>query len=255
MKRTNLANSIPDDYFSNWLEYCEKNRKNHLKYLGKIERITPIEAQRIHHSVQEFQLGEASEGLQLIKHAQRWSQKIDHPDYIKIIKLFIGEENRHSRYLAEFLKSQNLTLGTESFTDKAFRAIRNSFGLEMSIRVLAAAEIIATIYYPCLRMATSNEYLKSICLRITEEEIEHVKFQMQNLAALNIEKNEILFRFSNLLHLFFILGTSIMILPIHSPVIQSKYGNNPINFLKVVIGETKKYLSLIKQLRERLILP
>ncbi|NEP43608.1 MAG: hypothetical protein F6K35_32040 [Okeania sp. SIO2H7] len=253
MKRTNLANSIPDDYFSNWLEYSEKNKENHLKYLGPIEKITPAEAKKIHKSIQEFQLGEASEGLQLIKHAQSWSKKINNPDYLKIIKLFIGEENRHSGYLAAFLKSQDLSLGKKSFTDKAFRTTRNLFGLEVSIRVLAAAEIIATIYYPCLMVATSNEYLKSICTRITKEEIEHVKFQMQNLAALNLNKNEIWFRFSNLLHLFFILGTSIIILPVHLPVIQSKYGKNPISFLNAVIGEAQKAMALIKKSRDLLV--
>jgi hypothetical protein len=61
--------------------------------------------------------------------------------------------------------------------DNAFRSIRGLAGLELRMRVLATAEVLAMPYYQALREATASPLLQAICGRILEEEAMHLRFQ------------------------------------------------------------------------------
>src|SRR3954451_4250087 len=50
-------------------------------------------------SVQEFQLGESSEGKHLMACARRHAAAVNDPAYVEALGLFIAEENRHARDL------------------------------------------------------------------------------------------------------------------------------------------------------------
>src|SRR6516165_5376567 len=98
-------------------------------------------------SLQEFQLGESSEGRHLLESATVYSVGEHDPLYRDVMKLFIGEEQRHARELGRFLTLAGIPLIRRSWPDTAFRWLRHRAGLEISITVLLTAEIISKVYY------------------------------------------------------------------------------------------------------------
>src|SRR5262245_35240751 len=54
-------------------------------------------------SLQDFQLGESSEGRHLLDRARLYADDTGDPEYAEAMQLFIREEQRHARDLGEFL--------------------------------------------------------------------------------------------------------------------------------------------------------
>ena len=64
-------------------------------------------------------------------------------------------------------------------------------GLELRMRVLATAEVLAIPYYTALRDATGSPLLRSICSRILAEEAEHLRFQAFTFARLGSRRQAV----------------------------------------------------------------
>jgi hypothetical protein len=146
--------------------------------------ITDHERYAITASMQAFQLGESSEGRHLVDRARAWGSQNDDPAYLEAIRLFIAEEARHARDLGRFMDLNGIPRIQKTFADTAFRSLRRSAGLELSIAVLVTAEVIAQVYYAALREATDSAVLRTLCDRILRDEAEHVRFQSERLALL-----------------------------------------------------------------------
>src|SRR5262249_7311040 len=100
------------------------------------------------------------------------------------IKLFIREEQRYARDLGRFLHLAGIPLLQRTWPDTVFRWLRHRAGLELSIRVLITAEIIARVYYIALHNATGSTVLRRLCEQILADEEAHVRFQAERLAIL-----------------------------------------------------------------------
>ena len=144
--------------------------------------ITDSEREAIRKSIQAFQLGESSEGRHLRKCAKVWGDRTGDPAYSDAIRLFILEEQRHSRELGRFMDLNGIPRVAKVGTDTLFRAVRRAAGLELSIMVLVTAEIVAQVYYVALRESTRSTALRSICTQILHDEEHHVRFQCERLA-------------------------------------------------------------------------
>lgn len=169
-----------------WRNYFEENAQSLLEIPWQIgPELRPPETAAIARSLKEFQAGESSEGSHLYRYAQDYAQSTGDQEYVKAIRLFIAEEQRHARDLGRFLKLNGIGLVRTTFTDRIFRKLRHLFGgLEISISVLISAEIIAKVYYAVLREATRSVILRRLCDQILRDEQKHVEFQAQQLARL-----------------------------------------------------------------------
>jgi hypothetical protein len=151
--------------------------------------LTDADRAAIAHSIQIFQLGENSEGRHLMRYAKEWAARTGDSAYPEAIRMLIVEEQRHAGVLGRFMEMNNIARLRRGSTDRIFWRARNMFGsLEVSISVLVTAEIIAKIYYPALRDATTSTVLREICDQIHREEIAHVEFQTQQLARIRIRR-------------------------------------------------------------------
>jgi hypothetical protein len=139
------------------------------------------EAALLSSSLAQFQLGESSDGLHLLRYAREMGERERDPWLAEAVALFIQEENRHSRWLGEFLKAQQAPLLQRHWIDQVFRAIRKPLGFGCMVAVLVCAEIIAVPYYESVRRATRSRWLRTICARILEDEAHHLRFQAGNL--------------------------------------------------------------------------
>jgi hypothetical protein len=170
--------------------------------------LTADEIAAISKSLQEFQAGESSEGKHLFEYAREYAHRSGDTEYIPAMRLFIAEEQRHSRDLGRFLKLNSIPVVRTTFADQVFRRLRNIFGgLEISIAVLITAEIIAEIYYAALRDATKSTILRRLCDQILSDEVRHVQFQSEQLARLRSGRNWIGLTCTIAMQRFLFLGT------------------------------------------------
>ena len=95
---------------------------------------------------------------------------------VAALRLFLREEQRHSKMLARFLELENAPCLRKHWVHNVFRWLRGLAGLELCLKVLVTAELLARPYYAALRDATASPLLGSICERIFEEEAAHLRF-------------------------------------------------------------------------------
>lgn len=203
-----------------WLNYYEENARSLLKVPWQLgHELTMDEQKAISASIQDFQAGESSEGRHLIKYAKSYAEKSGDYEYVEAIRLFIKEEQRHARDLAQFLQINGIPLVKTTFSDGIFRYLRQLLGnLEISISVLITAEIIAKVYYAALRDATNSQVLQTLCRQILQDEVQHVEFQAQRLGILRAKRNWFLFVVINGLQRFLFCGTCLVVWMFHRRV-------------------------------------
>lgn len=109
-------------------------------------------------------------------------------EYVRAIRLFIGEEQRHAADLGRFLRLAGVPLLRLSWTDAVFRSLRCG-RLEPILCVLLAAELIAMVYYRAVHDASSSALLRRLCAQILRDERRHLRFHTERLAILRRGRN------------------------------------------------------------------
>ena len=174
-----------------WRQYFEHNAQSLIEIPWSIgPELTADEVRAVSSSLQEFQAGEYSEGRHLYEFARAYAARTGDYDYLKAIRLFIAEEQRHALQLGRFLAINGIPLVETTFADRVFRRLRTLVNtLEISIAVLVTAELIAKVYYSVLREATGSRILRRLCDQILSDEDAHVRFQCGHLATLRANRN------------------------------------------------------------------
>ncbi len=171
-------------------------------------------------SIQEFQLGENSEGKHLHRLAREHAGKTGDGDYLLAVEYFIREEQRHARYLRHFLVSEGFGTVKGSWADAVFRKLRRLANLEVSVGVLVTAEIIAKVYYAALEKATRSPMLRVICERVRRDEEMHVRFQTERLAILRHDRSRPGMALTHLLHRALLCGVCLVVWRNHGAAIR-----------------------------------
>jgi hypothetical protein len=170
----------------------------------------------------QFQLGENAGGSRLLRSAAAMARRRrDGEGYVNALRLFIAEEQRHSRVLARFLGLHGAACLSRHWVHRAFRWIRGLAGLELCMRVLATAEVIAIPYYTALRDATSSPLLRAICERILQEEDEHLRFQAFTFHYLERRRSGPMRSLVRAAHRWFLAGTAALVWKEHRPVFRA----------------------------------
>ena len=230
---------------SEWLNVFKKNVRNSHSIKHDGYRLTNRERDLITESIQDFQLGESSEGKTLRLQAQNFARKYNIDCYPELMNLFILEENRHSVYLARFMKHHSIPRKRQTFNDSIFRKLSHLMGIELGIRVLLAAEIIALAYYRALSDATESKVLKGICQHMLREEQTHTRFQMQHIQFMNLQKNKVFARISDLAHQLLIESACCAVWVKHGSVLKKRFTFR--SFLKFTRLNFSEVLFLGKQ--------
>lgn len=183
--------------------------------------LTDEEISVIAASLQEFQAGEYSEGRHLYAFAQAYAVTTGDYEYVRAIRLFIAEEQRHALCLARFLAINGIPLVDTTFKDWVFRRLRNLVSsLELSIAVLVTAELIAKVYYRVLREATQSVVLRRLCDQILSDEDAHVAFQCGHLRKLRAGRGPVALAATLAAHRLLFAGTLLLIGWSHRRVVR-----------------------------------
>lgn len=178
-------------------------------------RLTPKEREAVVDSIRQFQLGEGSDGLSFLRRGSRFAAEARDPAFSEALRLFIQEEQRHSRELARFLEMEGVPLLRKHWVDQIFRRLRKLAGLELMVRVLVTAEVVAVPYYRALREATGSPLLKSICTQILADEAVHLRYQAATLFRLGRRG------WADAVHRWFLYGTLLIAWAEHSRVFRA----------------------------------
>jgi 4-hydroxy-3-methylbut-2-enyl diphosphate reductase len=151
-------------------------------------RLSATERAAVLRSIQIFQLGESGGGTRLLRAAEKYCQRSGDRHYVKALRLFVQEEQRHAELLALYLKREGTSLIERQWTNGVFRRFRNMIGLELMLSALLAAELMARVYYAALSRATEDPVLRALCSRILRDERWHVRFQCDRLGHMRADR-------------------------------------------------------------------
>ncbi len=145
-------------------------------------QLTAEERKNILYSLKAWQLGETSEGKHLTAAATKFAKKMDDPEYVEAIKLFIKEEQKHGANLGFYIDRIGEKRAEKDWGDTLFRKIRY-FNKSMQLWTITViiVESAAQIFYAALRDATNCKLLKAICQDILIDEAHHIKFQNERM--------------------------------------------------------------------------
>jgi hypothetical protein len=165
----------------------------HFSHNGAIQRIdwnqqttlTLVERKTILRSLQAWQLGETSDGSNLLKASAKYAAKTGDPFYLKSIQLFIKEEQKHGENLGRYLDRIGEARIQKDWGDTLFRRFRYfSNSMEVWTLTVLTVESTAQLFYQALKTATNCLLLRQVCTDILIDEAPHIAFQRERLAII-----------------------------------------------------------------------
>ncbi len=163
-----------------WLEHFTANLQKKRIHWEQTATTNNYELKNIIPSLQAWQLGETSDGSNLIKAATNYATKNKDSNYVEVIKLFIKEEQKHGYHLGKYLQAIDIPLLKKNWGDTLFRKIRHlNNSMEMWTLAVLTTESAAQIFYQSIKEATQCELLQNICTDILIDESYHIDFQKQ----------------------------------------------------------------------------
>ncbi|MFL6351013.1 MAG: hypothetical protein ACJ74Z_04065 [Bryobacteraceae bacterium] len=219
MRKVALESACTTSY--DWVEYFYQNAREPVLPWSNDVRLSAAERTAVIRSIQQFQLGEGASGARMLERAQRFSRATGDLGLIAALKLFLREEQRHSRILAQFLHIENAPCMRKHWMHSAFRRIRGLAGLELCLKVLVTAEVLARPYYAALRDATGSALLKSICQLIFDEEGAHLRFQAFALSRFQCRHSRLVQALIKSGHVALLVSTAALVWIEHQRVFRS----------------------------------
>jgi len=195
-----------------WIAHFSENRLQQRVNWDLTPDISESEISTILHSLQAWQLGETSDGAHLLHASTIYAKKINDPDYVNAVKLFITEEQKHGNNLGRYLDAINRPRIQSDWGDTLFRKIRY-FNTNMEIWTLAVitVESAAQVFYQTLKDATGCRLLKQICTDILIDEAYHIDFQSERMAIIFESKSSQSKLVSRYLYTLFFFATSLVV--------------------------------------------
>jgi hypothetical protein len=187
---------------------------------GLPDRLQSDERQLIAGSIATFQLAEQSEGASLLGAAQAFARCHDSPALVRIVELFIREQQRHATLLRAFMQDHAIAPKLTDWTERVFRCVRRLAGLELYLNVLITAELIGIAYYRGLESATGCQRLKVLCRSLVSDEFAHVGFASHLLLALRARHVGPVRALVRRAHRAFLVGSACMIWLAHRRVLR-----------------------------------
>jgi hypothetical protein len=231
----------PDD-LKIWLNHFEYHAE-HPRGIppGLADVLRPAERVLIASSIATFQLGEQSEGGTLLRAAARFARERELPALVRIMELFIREEQRHASLLRSFMEDHGIPLKSSHWTDRVFRRLRRLAGLELYLYVLISAELIGNVYYRVLASATGSQRLKVLCRTLVADELVHVAFESQLLIALRAARPAWARTLIRSTHRAFFAGTASVVWLTHRALLR-RSGYDARTFLRLCLAQYAFYI-------------
>jgi hypothetical protein len=225
-----------------WLNHFEYHSQHpRCVPAGLSDVLKPEERRLVARSIATFQLGEQSEGNALLYTVWRFAKKHDAAPLIRILELFIREQQRHAALLQEFMEDHGMKPKQTDWTDFVFCCLRRLGGLEFRLHVFIAAELIASVFYRALEVATGCQRLKVLSRTLVADELAHVGLESQILLTLRAHKSPLVRSTIRLVHRAFFVSTACVVYLTHRALLRSA-GHDIGSFLRVCMAQYAFYM-------------
>ena len=223
-----------------WISYFTVNLQEERINWQQTPSITAAELKSVLKSLQAWQLGETSDGHNLIKASTKYAAKNKDLFYVDAVRLFIKEEQKHGNNLGRYLDAIEEPRIKKNWGDSLFRKIRY-FNSSMELWTLAVitVENAAQVFYQSLKDATQCRLLREICTDILIDEAPHIRFQQQRLAVIFETKKPLVRSLSLFFYSIFYFATTLLIWLAHRQVFKAG-GNSFKNYFKKMNLKFKK---------------
>jgi hypothetical protein len=196
----------------NWIAHFRANALEQRVNWNIEPSITPEEVKAILPSLQAWQLGETSEGRNLIRAATKYARTIGDTDYVEAVKLFIKEEQKHGNNLGKYLQLIEKPLVEKDWGDSLFRQVRYmNTSMEAWTVAVIVVESAAQIFYQAMKDATKCQLLQEICADILTDEAYHITFQTERLTTIFESKNTLGKTLRRPFYMLFFLCTAVLV--------------------------------------------
>jgi len=137
----------------------------------------------------------------------------------RIMELMSHEQQRHAALLHSFMEDHGLPPKRTDWTDFVFCCLRRLGGFEYRLHLFVTAELIASVYYRALEVATGCQRLKVLCRTLVADELAHIGLESQWLLALRTRKSAPLRAAIRLAHRAFVATTAGVVYLTHRRVL------------------------------------
>jgi len=229
-----------------WISYFTVNLQEKRIDWSQPPQVTKEELEPVLKSLQAWQLGETSEGRNLIRASEKYAAKTGDTFYVEAVKLFIKEEQKHGNNLGKYLDAIGQPRIQKNWGDTLFRKIRYlNASMEMWTLAVITVESTAQIFYQSLKDATGCTLLKEICTDILIDEAPHIKFQQERLARIFSSKTMAGMALSFYFYKFFYKCTSLVVWMAHKKVFKAG-GNDFKKYYKKMNIKLEKTIGRLK---------
>ncbi len=205
-----------------WINYFTLNLQKKRIDWSQPPNITDNELNQVLKSMQAWQLGETSEGSNLIKASTKYAAKIGDTLYVDAVKLFIKEEQKHGNNLGRYLDAIGQPRIKKNWGDTLFRKVRYlNASMELWTLAVITVENAAQLFYQSLKDATNCVLLKEICTDILIDEAPHIKFQQERLSIIFRAKKPVDRTVSFYCYKYFYLATSLVVWMAHKKLFKA----------------------------------
>ncbi|MCE3281722.1 MAG: hypothetical protein K0Q66_459 [Chitinophagaceae bacterium] len=230
-----------------WFDYFRENLRINRINWSLPPTLTEQELHTVLHSMQAWQLGETSDGSNLIRAGRIYAAKINDPFYVSTLELFIKEEQKHGNNLGRFLDMIGQPRIKKNWGDTLFRKIRHfNTSMEFWTVTVITVENAAQLYYQSLKDATRCELLKEICTDILVDEAPHIRFQQERLEVIFNAKPPRTQRVTRLAYRFFYFSTILVVWFAHKRVFKAG-GNNFSKYWRKMTLKYRKTIGMLKR--------
>jgi len=229
----------------NWIEYFKANALHQRVDWNLKPQLTKQETGTILRSLQAWQLGETSEGKNLIMASTKYAERIGDLYYVSAVRLFIKEEQKHGNNLGRYLDAMGQPRIQKDWGDTLFRRIRYmNTSMEAWTLAVIVVESTAQIFYQSLKDATGCALLKQICTDILIDEAYHITFQTERLATIFYGRNMLGKSLRRPFYKLFFFCTSALVWFAHRKIFRAG-GNRFGSYIRKMDG---KYLKTIESI-------
>ncbi|WP_206106491.1 ferritin-like domain-containing protein [Ilyomonas limi] len=241
---TSNHQSIPSTMNTSYkwvLHFTQNSTKQRINW-STAPCITAAEKKAILHSLQAWQLGETSDGSQLLCAATKYATAIGEPSYIDAIALFIKEEQKHGNNLGKYLDIIGEQRIARNWGDTLFRTIRHiNLSMEWWTLAVITVESVAQVFYQCLKDAANCPLLRQVCTDILIDEAFHIDFQVERMNIIYNSKSIGMKWLRRQFYKLFYFATIFIVWMAHKKVFKAG-GNNFNQYLRKMKLKYKKTL-------------
>ncbi|NRF41468.1 ferritin-like domain-containing protein [Pedobacter foliorum] len=229
-----------------WTNYFDHNLKNQRIDWSISPNLTQLERNNILKSLQAWQLGETSEGINLVNAATKHAKKLNDLLYVDAIKLFIKEEQKHGNNLGRYIDLIGEQRIKKDWGDSLFRKIRGlNTHMEFWTIAVITVESTAQIFYQCLKDATKCKLLQQICTDILIDEAAHITFQIERLSLIYSDKGPLMRTITYYFYTAFYFSTAMVVWLAH----RKLFNAGQVHFSNYWLKMKLKFKKTIKKLK------